>query len=121
MELIISLLPMIVLFGLMYFMLIRPQKKAADQKKQMIEAVKPGDGVVTIGGLHGIVDEVDVERRLVVLDCEGIFLTFELQAVANVKQSVSGQSAVDKLSPDEDNITIVESETPQGDASETNN
>ncbi len=121
MELIISLLPMIVLFGLMYFMLIRPQKRAADQKKQMVEAVKPGDGVVTIGGLHGIVDEVDTERRLVVLDCEGIFLTFELQAIANVKQSVSGQTAVDELSPEEDNVTIVENDLPQGDVSESNN
>lgn len=87
MELIVSLLPMIVLFAVMYFLMIRPQKKQADTKRQMMEAMKRGDGVVTIGGLHGIIDEVNQANRTVVLDCEGIYLTFELSAIATVKAS----------------------------------
>ncbi|MGF3066065.1 preprotein translocase subunit YajC [Facklamia sp. P12945] len=82
-----AFLPMLIMFALFYFMLIRPQKKAADAKRQMIEAMQAGDGVVTIGGLHGIVDEVKQQEGLVVIDCEGIYLTFEISAVANVLKS----------------------------------
>lgn len=76
------------IFGLMYFMVIRPQKKAADKKQAMLKGMKTGDEVITIGGLHGLIDEIDNENKLVVLDCEGIFLTFELSAIASVKETV---------------------------------
>lgn len=87
MELLVSLLPMIVLFAVMYFLMIRPQKKQANVKREMLDAMKRGDGVVTIGGLHGIIDEVNEANRTVILDCEGIYLTFEKSAVATVKAS----------------------------------
>ncbi|MCR8968722.1 preprotein translocase subunit YajC [Facklamia sp. 7083-14-GEN3] len=102
-----AFLPMIIMFALFYFMLIRPQKKAADQKRQMIEAMQAGDGVVTIGGLHGIVDEVKQQEGLVVLDCEGIYLTFELSAVANVLKSAGSNEQTVYTS---DNETHVESD-----------
>lgn len=87
MELIAQFLPAIAMIGALYFFMIRPQQKAAQQKRQMVEAMKKGDAVVTIGGLHGIVDEVDVAKRIVVLDCEGVYLTFELSAIGTVKNS----------------------------------
>lgn len=86
MELIVSFLPFLVLFGIMYFMLIRPQKKAADKKQEMLNNMQPGDSVVTIGGLHGVVDEVSQSSSTVVLDCEGVYLTFALNAIATVTQ-----------------------------------
>ena len=112
MEIIFSLLPMLIVFVLMYFMLIRPQKQAAEAKRQLIDSLKPGDGVVTIGGLHGLVDEVDHNEGIVVLDCEGVFLTFELQSIANVKQSVGHDSATDveDLSPLEESDEGIEDE-----------
>lgn len=111
MEFIISLLPMAVLFGVMYFLLIRPQKKVADKKKQMIAAIKPGDYVVTIGGLHGIIDEVNSAEGSVVLDCEGVYLTFELAAISTVKESVPVDGAtVDSLSPEVEVDNIDEAE-----------
>lgn len=110
-EFIISLLPMAVLFGVMYFLLIRPQKKVADKKKEMISAIKPGDHVVTIGGLHGIIEEVNNIEGIVVLDCEGVYLTFELAAVSTVKESVAGNgTAVDALSPEVEVTNIDEAE-----------
>ena len=84
MELIFSFLPFIVLMGIMYFMLIRPQKKQAEQKKSMLDNMQAGDSVVTIGGLHGIVDEVSQNSSTVVLDCEGVYLTFSMNAIASV-------------------------------------
>lgn len=117
MEFIISLLPMILIFGVMYFLLIRPQKKVADQKKQMIAAIKPGDHVVTIGGLHGIIDEVDNTERTVILDCEGVYLTFELAAVSTVKTSAPvGGTQVDALSPEATVDNVVAEEPLEVDA-----
>lgn len=67
-------------------MLIRPQKKQAQKKQEMLNDMKPGDAVVTIGGLHGVVDEVSQSSQTVVLDCEGVYLTFTLGAIATVTQ-----------------------------------
>lgn len=93
MEFILSFMPFIVLFAVMYFMLIRPQKKQAQKKQEMLTDMKPGDAVVTIGGLHGVVDEVSQSSQTVVLDCEGVYLTFTLGAIATVTQ---GGNIVDR-------------------------
>lgn len=85
----ITLLPMLIMFVLFYFMLIRPQKKAAEAKQKMIQGLAEGDAVVTIGGLHAIVDEVNQTEGLVILDCEGVYLTYELNAIANVIKTAS--------------------------------
>ncbi|MDX1915306.1 MAG: preprotein translocase subunit YajC [Methylophilus sp.] len=53
-----SFLPMIVIFVLFYFMLIRPQMKQAKQQKAMIDALKAGDEVATSGGIIGKVTKV---------------------------------------------------------------
>ena len=93
MEFILSFMPFIVLFAVMYFMLIRPKKKQAQKKQEMLNDMKPGDAVVTIGGLHGVVDEVSQSSQTVVLDCEGVYLTFTLGAIATVTQ---GGNIVDR-------------------------
>ncbi len=93
MEFILSFMPFIVLFAVMYFMLIRPQKKQAQKKQEMLNDMKPGDAVVTIGGLHGVVDEVSQSSQTVVLDCEGVYLTFTSGAIATVTQ---GGNIVDR-------------------------
>ncbi len=46
-----SLLPLIVLFGIFYFLVIRPQQKQAKAHKEMLESLKKGDKIVTNGGL----------------------------------------------------------------------
>ena len=53
-----SFLPIIVIFVLFYFMLIRPQMKAAKLQKTMIEALKTGDEVATVGGMIGKITKV---------------------------------------------------------------
>lgn len=84
MELIGAFLPFIAMFGIMYFLLIRPQKKQQAQVKDMLDSLGEGDSIVTIGGLHGIVDEVNSTTKTVVLDCEGIYLTFDRRAIARI-------------------------------------
>jgi len=53
-----SLAPMIIIFVLFYFMLIRPQMKQAKEHKAMVEALKKGDEVATNGGVVGKVTKV---------------------------------------------------------------
>ena len=70
--------------GVMYFVMIRPQQKAAKEAQAMLESLAVGDSVVTIGGLHGVIDELKDAQKAIVLDCEGIYLTFERRSVARV-------------------------------------
>lgn len=53
-----SLLPLVLIFVIFYFLLIRPQQKKAKDHKQMIENLKKGDKVITSGGIYGVVENV---------------------------------------------------------------
>lgn len=61
MSMVTMLLPMAVIIVLMYFVLIRPQKKREKENKAMIDAMKVGDKVVTIGGICGKVIKIKDE------------------------------------------------------------
>ena len=50
-----AFLPLILMFAIFYFLLIRPQQKKAKQHKLLLAALKKGDRVVSSGGLHGVV------------------------------------------------------------------
>ncbi|TLQ20934.1 preprotein translocase subunit YajC [Lentilactobacillus parafarraginis] len=81
-----SILMIVVLFALMYFLMIRPQRKQQQKRQEQLSKVKQGDQVVTIGRLHGVVDEINEADKTVTLDCDGIYLVFDLSAIAQVKQ-----------------------------------
>ena len=49
----LGLLPIVLMFGLLYFLMIRPQMKRAKEQRQMIEGLQKGDEVVTSGGVVG--------------------------------------------------------------------
>ena len=49
----LGLLPIVLMFGLLYFLMIRPQMKRAKEQRQMIESLQKGDEVVTSGGMVG--------------------------------------------------------------------
>jgi len=66
-----------------YFFLIRPQKKKEEQRQKMIAALKKGDKVVTIGGIHGTVTQVDDTSILLQVD-SNTKLRVEKSAVATV-------------------------------------
>ncbi len=51
--------PLILLFVIFYFLLIRPQQKQQKARKEMLGSLKKGDRVVTIGGIHGVIKEID--------------------------------------------------------------
>ena len=64
--------PLVAIFVVFYFMLIRPQQKKAKQHKEMLGQVKRGDRVVTGGGIIGTVSKVVNEAELQVEIAEGV-------------------------------------------------
>ena len=60
-----SILPLIIIFAIFYFLLIRPQQKKQKEHTQYIEAMKQGDEVLTSGGIYGKVVKVDGLNALV--------------------------------------------------------
>ncbi|HLS65654.1 MAG TPA: preprotein translocase subunit YajC [Pseudogracilibacillus sp.] len=83
METLISLSPIILMFVIFYFLLIRPQQKRQRQVREMQAAIEKGDKIVTIGGLHGVVDAIDED--LIVINCNNTKLTFDRAAIREVK------------------------------------
>lgn len=55
----VSFIPIILIFAIMYFLMIRPQQKKVKEHRAMIEALRRGDQVVTAGGLIGKVTKVE--------------------------------------------------------------
>ncbi len=54
----LNIAPLILLFVVFYFLLIRPQQKRAKEHKEMLQNIQKGDNVVTTGGIHGKVTSV---------------------------------------------------------------
>lgn len=80
---IMSFLPLILIFVVFYFLLIRPQQKRAKEHKQMVAALAKGDEVVTNGGLLGKITEVgDNFIQLQVSD--GVEVKVQRQAVSTL-------------------------------------
>ena len=63
-------IPLILIFVIFYFFLIRPQQKRVKDHKAMVESLKKGDEVITSGGIIGVVDRVMEDDRIEVTICE---------------------------------------------------
>ena len=90
-SLIGAMLPMILLLGIFYFLIIRPQTKKAKEHRQMVDALKKGDEIVTNGGLLGRITEVGENFVLVEMG-EGVQLKVQKVAIATLmpKGTVKG-------------------------------
>ncbi len=82
-----QLLPFIAMFAVMWFLLIRPAQKKQKATKQMQGALKRGDKVITIGGIHGTIDAVD-DSSIFLKVSENTTLQFDRQAVGRVTESI---------------------------------
>ncbi|MGT2884367.1 preprotein translocase subunit YajC [Streptococcus ferus] len=78
-----SIIIIVVFIGMMFFMQ-RQQKKRVQERQDQMNSLQKGDEIVTIGGLYAIVDEVDTANQKIVLDVDGVYLTYELGAVKSV-------------------------------------
>jgi len=82
----LGMLPFVLIIGIVYFLMIRPQAKKAKDQKKMIAEVKKGDKVVTIGGFHGTV--VDVKDTTFLLSIsKNTDIEIERSSVSGVTKS----------------------------------
>lgn len=77
------LIPFVLMFVIMYFVLIRPQRKRQKELQAQIEALRTGDRIITIGGMHGLVTNVK-ERTIVLKVADNTKVEFEKSAVQTV-------------------------------------
>lgn len=79
----IQFAPIILIFVVFWFMIIRPQKKQQDMRKTMLEAVKRGDRIVTSGGLFATVKDVKGDR-VVAMIAENVKVEISKSAITGV-------------------------------------
>lgn len=60
-----SMLPLVLMFGAMYFLLIAPQRKKQKEHEKMLSALQTGDEIVTGGGIYGVITNVKDDRFVV--------------------------------------------------------
>jgi len=60
-----QMLPLVLMFGAMYFLLIAPQRKKQKEHEKMLGALKAGDEIVTTGGIYGVITSVKDDRFVV--------------------------------------------------------
>ncbi|WP_159560650.1 preprotein translocase subunit YajC [Streptococcus halichoeri] len=101
-----TILMFVVMLGLIFIMQ-RQQKKAAAERQNQLNSVQKGDEVVTISGLYALVDEVDTEAKKVVLDVDGVFLTFELAAIKRIVTKTGVGETTPAVEPTDQQTTPV--------------
>jgi len=84
MEALGQFLPLILIFAIMWFLLIRPQQKKMKEHKAMVEALRRGDQVVTQGGLIGKVAKVKEDDEIEVEIAQGVKVRVVKSTVAQV-------------------------------------
>ena len=84
MEAFSQFIPLILIFAIMYFLLIRPQQRKLKDHKKMVESLRRGDMIVTQGGLIGKVTKVKEDNELEVELSEGVKVRVVQSTVAQV-------------------------------------
>jgi len=82
-SLLTGFLPLILIVFIFYFLIIRPQNKKRKETEKMLSALKKGDRVITIGGLHGTVQNVKDSTVIIKVD-DNVKLEFLRSAVSSV-------------------------------------
>ena len=94
-----SFIPLILMFVIFYFLLIRPQQKKTKEHRQMIENLKTGDRIITAGGLHGRITGVS-EAFLTVEIAEKVRVRVNRSSVSGTLQSTSPPASPKKEKKD---------------------
>lgn len=73
--------PFILMGGIFYFMLWRPQKKEQQKRQNMLESLKKGDKIITIGGMYGTITNIS-EKKVTVEVAENVEINFVRSAIS---------------------------------------
>lgn len=97
-----GLIPLLFIFVVFYFLLIRPQQKKYKEHQSMIAAVQRGDKVVTGGGIHGKVSKVE-DTTVIVQIAEGVEITVDKGSLGNVLTKTGEPKKAAGSKPSNDN------------------
>jgi preprotein translocase subunit YajC len=86
----VSLLPIIAMVAIIYFLLIRPQQKEHKRHQQMVSSLKKGDEVVTTGGLYGRITALN-DEKITLKVSDNTKLVVERGKIARVRESGKGE------------------------------
>ncbi|ACF13607.1 preprotein translocase, YajC subunit [Chloroherpeton thalassium ATCC 35110] len=94
----VQLIPLALIFVVFYFFLIRPQQKKQKERESLLETIKKGDRVVTIGGIHGTVAGIDSDKKTVLVQVsDTVKLKFDKSAISSIEKTETGE----KLQPND--------------------
>ena len=110
-------IPFILIFVIFYFLLIRPQKQKQKKLQLQVDAMRPGDKVITIGGIHGLITNIKKQSVTVKVD-NNTKIEFEKNGIATVISKNSGQSEPENFAPKTEETA---EEEAQDDQSNDNN
>jgi preprotein translocase subunit YajC len=95
-----SLIIVVILLGLFWFLLVRPQRAGVRRQQALLASLQPGDEIVSAGGLYGVIKTID-DDDLEVEIAEGLVVRMARGAVAGIVEhdEPDDQSAVDAANP----------------------
>jgi len=94
-NLLATLFPFLIIIVIFYFFLIRPQSKKQKETEKMLNALKKGDKVITIGGIHGTVSSVK-EKTIILKVDENCKLEFNRSAISSVELSEAEKAKLEE-------------------------
>jgi len=88
----VQLIPLALIFVVFYFFLIRPQQKKQKERESLLDTVKKGDRVVTIGGIHGTIAGIDADKKTVLVQVsDNLKLKFDKSAISSIDKNETGE------------------------------
>jgi preprotein translocase subunit YajC len=94
------LIPFALIIAIFYFLMIRPQNKKQKETQRMLAALKKGDKIVTIGGIHGVIQSVKETSVIVKVD-EGAKIEFSRSAISGVEAAAKEEKSDEKAAASE--------------------
>lgn len=110
-----TIVPFLLIILIFYFFMIRPQNKKQKETQKMLDALKKGDKVVTIGGIHGVVSSVKDKTVIVKVD-DNCKVEFTRSAIASCESDKSEEKSDKKSEKDSKEESSVQEEQKQTDS-----
>jgi preprotein translocase subunit YajC len=115
-----QLILLLAMLVLLWALLIRPQRSRQRQQQDLLSSVEPGDEILTVGGLYGIVQEIDEDDDLVVEVADAVHVRIARRAVAGVVKPDDEADEEEDVSDDGEHDALEEPlEEPFDERSET--
>jgi preprotein translocase YajC subunit len=102
-EMLPQIIMIVALFAIMYFMLIRPQKKKDDEIRKMRDSLKVGDEILTIGGIYGKIVRIKDDRLTIQVGSDRTKIDVAKWAINNLEKGTESKGS--KEAPEDKKVT----------------